>query len=90
MTTGAGGFSICPRLDVNPVIFRDNPGFGRIIQLFHSISAEGNFDDHFEALQSSIADSRFDLSRTLLHVDFGLTRHMVAKNVLLFEVFRLI
>lgn len=90
MMTGAGGFSICPTLDVNPVIFMDNPGYRRINRLLDSIICGRNFDDDFEALQSSIADSRLDPSRTLLHVDSGLTRHLVAKNVLLFQVFRLI
>ncbi|KAJ5338597.1 hypothetical protein N7452_005325 [Penicillium brevicompactum] len=90
MTTGAGGLSICPTLDVNPVIFSDNPGYQRIELLLDSINWNDNFDDDFEALQSSIADSRLDPSRTLLHLDINSIRNLEAKNVLLFEVFRLI
>ena len=87
ITTGAGGFSISPTLDVNPVIFTSTPEYKRISQTLHSIYNDGrNFDDDFEALNRSIADSRLDPSRTMLYCRTSWSGCEIDKSVLLFEV----
>lgn len=67
MTTGAGGFSICPTLNVNPIISTKSPEYEGVNQLLWSMTFGHNFDDDFEALRRSLSDLRLDPARTILH-----------------------